>query len=182
MPPDRNLRVLAVWLEVTAGEEADALRDTLADATGLIVVEDADDADLHVGLQPGPRNTLRVTAGGPPDEQASTLLADLAPDDMLHAMRLILAGHRIQAVAPSSLEQEHGRPERARPQPLTLTPRETEVLNLLADGASNKVIARRLGISASTTKFHVASVLHKLGARSRLDAVSVGIRLGLVLI
>ncbi len=52
-----------------------------------------------------------------------------------------------------------------------LTPRETEVLNLLAAGASNTMIARRLGISASATKFHVAAILQKLGAHGRLDAV-----------
>lgn len=65
---------------------------------------------------------------------------------------------------------------------LTLTPRETEVLNLLAHGAANKVIARELNISIHTAKFHVASVLAKLGARNRSDAVAIGIRRGLILL
>lgn len=61
-----------------------------------------------------------------------------------------------------------------------LTPREREVLDLLADGLSNKGIAARLGISEHTAKFHVASVLAKLGAANRADAVRRGVRRGLV--
>jgi DNA-binding NarL/FixJ family response regulator len=65
---------------------------------------------------------------------------------------------------------------------IALTARETEVLALLAHGASNKFIARDLNISVHTAKFHVASVLAKLGARNRSDAVAIGIRRGLVLL
>jgi DNA-binding NarL/FixJ family response regulator len=65
---------------------------------------------------------------------------------------------------------------------IALTPRENEVLSLLARGASNKVIARELNISVHTAKFHVASVLAKLGARNRSDAVALGIRRGLILL
>jgi DNA-binding CsgD family transcriptional regulator len=61
-----------------------------------------------------------------------------------------------------------------------LTPREREALGLLADGLSNKAIAARLGISEHTAKFHVASVLAKLGAANRADAVRRGVRRGLV--
>ena len=63
-----------------------------------------------------------------------------------------------------------------------LTPREAEVLALLAAGASNKVIARRLDVSVPTAKAHVAAVLAKLGAASRADAVARGVRAGLVLL
>lgn len=63
-----------------------------------------------------------------------------------------------------------------------LTPRELEVLALIAAGASNKLIARRLGISTHTAKFHVARVLEKLGAVSRAEAVGIAARLGLVLL
>lgn len=61
-----------------------------------------------------------------------------------------------------------------------LTPRETEVLQLLAEGLSNKGIAVRLGISDQTVKFHVAAVSGKLGAANRTEAVRLAIRLGLV--
>ncbi|HEV8358008.1 MAG TPA: LuxR C-terminal-related transcriptional regulator [Gemmatimonadales bacterium] len=62
----------------------------------------------------------------------------------------------------------------------SLTPRELEVIRLMALGLGNKTIARELGISTHTAKFHVASVLAKLGAHSRTEAVSQGIRQGLV--
>jgi DNA-binding CsgD family transcriptional regulator len=61
-----------------------------------------------------------------------------------------------------------------------LTPRELEVLALLAEGASNKVIARRLGISVHTAKFHVGSLLDKLDAVGRTDAVAHAARLGVL--
>lgn len=74
--------------------------------------------------------------------------------------------------SPAPAFSEDGAPE--------LTARETEVLRMLADGAANKVIAWKLGVSEHTVKFHVASILAKLGAGSRTEAVSIGIRRGLV--
>lgn len=62
----------------------------------------------------------------------------------------------------------------------SLTPREREVLALLAEGASNKTIAGRLGISVHTAKFHVASLLDKLDATGRTDAVMHAARLGVI--
>jgi DNA-binding CsgD family transcriptional regulator len=61
-----------------------------------------------------------------------------------------------------------------------LTPRELEVLALLAEGASNKTIARRLGISVHTAKFHVGSLLDKLDAVGRTDALAHAARLGVI--
>ena len=63
-----------------------------------------------------------------------------------------------------------------------LTRRELEVLAAMADGASNKVIARRLGISFHTAKFHVAAILVKLDADSRTEAVAKAAQLGLVML
>ena len=65
-------------------------------------------------------------------------------------------------------------------QDASLTPRELEVLSLLAEGASNKAIARRLGISVHTAKFHVGSLLDKLDASGRTDAVTHAARLGVI--
>lgn len=71
----------------------------------------------------------------------------------------------------------------ARDKPVeSLTRREREVLQMLAGGLGNKEIAARLHISEHTVKFHVASILGKLGAGSRTEAVSLGIRRGLVLL
>src|SRR5262249_7033429 len=62
----------------------------------------------------------------------------------------------------------------------SLTPREREVLALLADGLGNREIAARLNISEHTIKFHIRSILGKLGASSRTEAVTRGIRSGLI--
>ena len=61
-----------------------------------------------------------------------------------------------------------------------LTARELEVLRLVARGLSNKEIAADLGITTHTVKYHLAAVLAKLGVRSRTEAVSLGVRTGLV--
>jgi two-component system, NarL family, response regulator YdfI len=63
-----------------------------------------------------------------------------------------------------------------------LTPREIEVLGMIAEGLGNKAIALRLDISEHTVKFHVASILSKLGVSSRTEAVTVGIRQGLIML
>ena len=61
-----------------------------------------------------------------------------------------------------------------------LTPRELEVLALLAEGLSNKAIARRLGISVHTAKFHVGALMDKLDAVGRTDAVAHAVRRGVI--
>jgi DNA-binding NarL/FixJ family response regulator len=67
-------------------------------------------------------------------------------------------------------------------EPVRMTPRELEVLAAMADGASNKAIARRLGISFHTAKFHVAAILAKLDADSRTEAVTKAAQSGLVML
>lgn len=63
-----------------------------------------------------------------------------------------------------------------------LTPREIEVLRMMAEGLGNKEIAARLGISDHTVKFHISSILAKIGASTRTEAVTLGIRRGLILL
>jgi two-component system, NarL family, response regulator YdfI len=63
-----------------------------------------------------------------------------------------------------------------------LTPREIEVLRMMAEGLGNKEIASRLGISDHTVKFHISSMFAKLGASSRTEAVTIGIRQGLIML
>jgi len=76
-------------------------------------------------------------------------------------------------------------PAATQPMPVLnqpLTPREVEVLTMLAEGLANKAIARRLQISEHTVKFHVGSIFSKLNASSRTEAVTVGARQGLILL
>ncbi len=87
-------------------------------------------------------------------------------------------------VLPSSLaaqlHTQHSSTELAEPLAEPLTSREREVLELLSQGLSNKLIARALNISEHTVKFHVSSLFTKLNASSRTDAVSRGARQGLI--
>jgi two-component system, NarL family, response regulator YdfI len=64
----------------------------------------------------------------------------------------------------------------------TLTPREIEVLGMIAEGVGNKEIAWRLGISEHTVKFHISAIFAKLHATSRTEAVTLGIRQGLIML
>ncbi len=82
-------------------------------------------------------------------------------------------GHSDRATGAGDDEVEEVGPE-------TLTPRELEVLALLAEGLPNKAIARRLEISDQTVKFHVAAIYGKLGAVNRTDALRRAVRRGLV--
>jgi DNA-binding NarL/FixJ family response regulator len=63
-----------------------------------------------------------------------------------------------------------------------LTPREIEVLRMLAEGLGNREMAARLGISDHTVKFHISAILDKLGAATRTEAVTMGIRMGIILL
>ena len=81
-------------------------------------------------------------------------------------------------LAPSRRRLEDDEVPGGRPEPLTM--REVQVLELLAEGLSNKAIAERLRISDQTVKFHVASLSGKLGAVNRLDAVRRAVRRGLI--
>jgi NarL family two-component system response regulator YdfI len=78
----------------------------------------------------------------------------------------------LASAAPAPVSAEAG----------TLTGRELDVLRMMAEGAANKAIAFKLGISEHTAKFHVASILGKLHAASRTEAVTIGVRRGLILL
>lgn len=109
---------------------------------------------------------------------------DATSGEILAAVEAVAVG--LVALHPDALgalRSRAARPARAAPdadQPLTA--REIEVLGMLAEGLGNKIIAARLGISTHTAKFHVASILAKLGAGSRTEAVTIGMRRGLVVI
>ncbi len=105
--------------------------------------------------------------------------------EIIAAIEAVAAG--LVVLHPDGLEARPPGPAvGARPsaseadQPLTV--RETEVLAMLAEGLGNKLIAARLGISEHTVKFHVASIFAKLGAGTRTEAVTIGIRRGLIMI
>jgi DNA-binding CsgD family transcriptional regulator len=92
----------------------------------------------------------------------------------VEGIELVGAGDRPDAVVVAGQRMAEADCE------VALSPRELEVLALLAEGASNKLIARRLGISAHTAKYHVASLMEKLDAVSRTDAVAHAARIGVL--
>ena len=113
------------------------------------------------------------------------LIVAMAIDDSAVADRLatLLSGvPGLRLAQPGEAADAALVSSRAAPveQDAPLTPREVEVLNHLAEGASNKTIARRLGISVHTVKFHVASLLDKLDATGRTDAVAQAARIGVI--
>ena len=106
---------------------------------------------------------------------------EATPDEIESAIQAVNAG--LIVIAPESLPDllQEVRPiAEALTEPLS--ERELEVLDVIAEGLSNKLIAHRLGISEHTVKTHVASIFAKLGAASRTEAVSLAIRRGLVML
>jgi two-component system nitrate/nitrite response regulator NarL len=111
------------------------------------------------------------------------LLKDMEPDQLVVALRDIVAGKTVVApdlapVLARVVQGESITPVQGSPF-AKLTPRENEILVLLAEGQSNKVIARNLGISDGTVKLHVKSILRKLGVHSRVEAAVIAVEHGL---
>lgn len=105
-------------------------------------------------------------------------------DGELMATALFAVGQGLMVLEPLLADTPSMRPGSGVQEPLveTLTPRELEVLRGLAEGLSNKQIARQLAISEHTVKFHVNAILGKLGAQSRTEAVVRATRAGLILL
>jgi DNA-binding NarL/FixJ family response regulator len=121
---------------------------------------------------------LRVGASG-------FLLKDVTAERLFEAVRVIAAGEALLApTVTRRLISEFAGPHRAGNPPSTalsaLTPRETQVLQLVAEGLSNQEIARRLTVTDETVKTHVSRMLAKLGLRDRTQAVVAAYENGLV--
>ena len=164
-----------VILVDASGEWADSILETLASSeipleVPVVALTDQSSADsLTRALRSGVRAMLPITIGR--DQVFAALQAATAGLVILHPQEL-------NAVFPVTASLSQPLAELAEP----LTRREREVLRMLASGLANKEIAARLNISDHTVKFHVASLLGKLGASSRTEAVTLGIRRGLVLL
>ncbi len=106
------------------------------------------------------------------------LLKDMEPDDLIRSLNDIVSGQTVVAneltmvLARAVRGDKPAKSESAMDQ---LTPREQEILCLLAEGQSNKVIARNLGISDGTVKLHVKAILRKLDVHSRVEAAVIAV-------
>lgn len=121
--------------------------------------------------QPAPLWTAASRASG----LRAALPLRATSDELTGALRAVHAGLLVihpDALTPPAVAEARGTSG------APLTSREREILELIAEGANNRRIATRLAISRHTVKFHVASILAKLGARSRTEAVAVALRAG----
>ena len=141
---------------ITIADSIEAMRRTSRDGP-VIVLTDRSRA----------RAALRAGAAGVLPRSAGSAELHVAIEATLHGLAVAPAG----GLWGAEEEDDH-----------RLTARELEVLKLLAEGASNKMIARQLAVSVHTAKFHVASILEKLDATGRTDAVAHAVRLGLLML
>jgi|SRR5262245_9605416 len=140
--------------------------------TGHIVVDDLRSADVVLS-----EGGDAAVADGPPvlslrstDPRARGMLSrDASAEQIDAALRAVACGLIVHSPAAENPGFESTRESDAR---ALLTPRELEVLAAIADGDTNKAIARRLDISLHTVKFHVESLFRKLGARTRTEALA----------
>jgi DNA-binding NarL/FixJ family response regulator len=183
-------------LSEQAGDLAIIASGTLAELESSHSEAPLDVVLWDVGLHPpDPAGRMEAPAlGAPvlalvPDETAGEgalsagarglLFRNVAPAPLLAALRAVARGLSVFDPALAALRAAPRTPVPTTA-PEGLTPREHEVLVLLAEGLSNKVIADRLGISEHTAKFHVNAVLAKLGVQRRTEAVVRAARMGLV--
>lgn len=156
-------RAPRVWITDGAAE--------LAQGEPVVVLTDA--AGAAEALQAGAAAVMSENVGG----EALCAAIGAAAQGLTAVSRefrdCLLEGLDVRGGLES--DEEHG-------PAVDLTPREHQVLRHLAEGASNKAIARELGITPHTAKFHVASIIAKLAATGRTDAVAKAIRLGLVMV
>ena len=111
------------------------------------------------------------------------LLRDIEPEALLATVQAVARGLVVlDPELAAELLPEADEPGAVAPPAEALTPRELEVLQLLAEGLANKAIARRLDISDHTVKFHVNAIMGKLNAQSRTEAVVRATRLGLIIL
>ena len=189
----RNVEVVGSTgtLEALTGQLADGAPDVVLIGSSGEPIEPLLESVTTSGL-PSDVNVVFLGDGASPATSAEALSAgvravlpsDISPDQLVATLQAAASG--LLVLHPAQMKD--GFPAASAPQREadelmeSLTRRETGVLQMLAAGLGNKEIAAQLGISEHTVKFHVASILGKLGAGSRTEAVSIGIRRGLVLL
>jgi DNA-binding CsgD family transcriptional regulator len=140
--------------------------------TGHIVVDNLKSADviLSEGSELSVADGPPVLVLGNTDLRVRGVISrDASAEQIDAALRAVAAGLTVRSSAAENTGFESVRESDAR---ALLTPRELDVLAAIADGDTNKAIARRLGISLHTVKFHVESLFRKLGARTRTEALA----------
>ena len=178
--------MIRVVIEVTSSLTRAGLEALLREQPEVEIVSSASDADVAVhdhAVEPngGPPAVVFVEESSIRDAlrkgARAALPSSSAPAQIISAIYAAAAG---LAAIPASEIAAMLPPPPAEASVESLTPREFDVLEMLAEGLSNKMIAYRLNISAHTAKFHVNAILAKLRAGTRTEAVTKGIRMGLI--
>jgi two-component system nitrate/nitrite response regulator NarL len=149
-----------------------ALREAGVRSPVVMLTMSREDADLAAALRDGAQGYL---------------LKDIEPEELVPTLEAAMKGNNVVAreLVGSLARLVGGKPgpEPAAPRPAApfaeLTPREHEILECIADGMSNKMIARALDITDGTVKLHVKAILRKLGMRSRVEAAVAAVGQGL---
>ena len=164
--PERPLRVAVDAAELARRR---ALSRLVVQA-GHIVVNERDFAEvvLSDGDLTSPADRPTVAIGSTDSDLPGVLSHNANVSQIDAALRAVAAGLIVRS--PDATDGFNSEPESDLRN--LLTPRELEVLTAIADGDTNKAIARRLDISLHTVKFHIESVFRKLGARTRTEAVA----------
>ncbi len=144
--------------ELDGIEAARQIRAEFPDAKIIALTSFDGDQDIYRALEAGVRGYM---------------LKETVHTEVLSAIRQVHAGRRLMPAAVAERLSEHF------PQ-VALSPREIEVLSLVAQGLANKEIAARLGTAGGTVKMQVQSILSKLGATDRTHAVTIGLQRGII--
>ena len=177
--------MIRVWIETASNVTRAGLESLLESSGDIQLVDSQSQADVvlldELPDRPGPAPTVLLS-----DEPLTSRMLRLgvhaslpsaaAADQIVAGIYAAAAGLVVVPAESSSLIVAAA----FEPVIENLTPREMETLEMLAEGLSNKQIAARLGISEHTAKFHVNSILGKLDAATRTEAVMRGIRAGLL--
>jgi DNA-binding NarL/FixJ family response regulator len=156
-------------IDLPSGAWSGTTGDWLAELLDLVAV-------LMLIPEPQPAIVNRILN----QKTGGVLPADASPEQLTQAIKSVASGLMIfdGSLLNHGLRGSSEEPAEAAAEPLT--PRESEVLGLLADGLGNKEIAAAMNISEHTIKFHIRSILGKLGASSRTEAVTRGFRSGII--
>ena len=185
---ERGLRDRTGWcVDVVRPSQLRSALDERPETSAVVVIGDVDTRSvLRAGARGRSRPPILALSEAPATLWSGTLrglgLRGVLPleatgDELVAAVRAVHAG--LLAVHPDTLARA-ARGATALALGAPLTSREREILEMMADGVHNRTIAARLGISRHTVKFHVASILAKLGAESRTQAVARAMRHGLL--
>ena len=158
---------------VVSDEALRARVQAIVSRAGLDLAE-LHEADVIVSDGDALTTAKPVLVLGPRNEgRAGWLPSDAGPEQIEAALRAVAVGLIVRPASNASRAGFEELSERAAH--VLLTPRELEVLAAIGAGLANKAIARQLGISLHTVKFHIESLFRKLGARSRAEAVAKGL-------